>query len=218
MKKVAVILSGCGVYDGSEIHEAVLTLLALARAGAQVTCAAPNARQAQVIDHSTGTVIENAERNILQEAARISRGDITPLDTLDPTKQDAIIFVGGFGAAKNLSNLAFKGTDYTITPEISTLIQKAHAHKIALGFICIAPALAAAALGSQGIQLTIGNDNDTAASLEHKGAQHINCTVDDIVTDASHRIVTTPAYMLASDILEAEVGINKLVAKVLELC
>ena len=217
MKKVAVILSGCGVYDGSEINESVLTLLALARAGAEVTCTAPDISQTHVTNHPKGTIVEGAERNVLEEAARISRGDITPLDKLDLKKQDALIFVGGFGVAKNLSDLAFKGSAYEVIPAVTTLIQQAHASKKAQGFICIAPVLAAAALGDQNVRLTIGNDSDTAATLESKGDQHVNCPVDEIVVDEAHRVVTTPAYMLASGILEAEAGINKLVSEVLKL-
>jgi enhancing lycopene biosynthesis protein 2 len=215
--KVAVILSGCGVYDGSEIHEAVITLLALARAGADVTCAAPDMPQAHVLDHIKGTITESAERNVLTEAARISRGKITPLSALSPDDFDALIFVGGFGAAKNLSSFAFDGADYKVLPEVTSLIQHAHARKKALGFMCIAPALAAAALGDKGVQVTIGNDAGTAAALESKGAKHINCPVDGIVVDAPNRVVTTPAYMLAGGILDVETGINKLVSELLKL-
>ena len=215
--KVAVILSGCGVFDGAEIHESVLTLLALARAGAKVTCAAPEITQRHVINHATGEVVEDEDRNVLEEAARISRGEIQRLDEIRMEQLDAIIFVGGFGVAKNLSSLAFDGMAYDIDPIIQSLIQDAHQRKIAQGFMCIAPALAAAALGHEKVSLTIGNDADTAAILENKGAQHINCTVDEIVVDSANRVVTTPAYMLAEDILQAEAGINKLVAALLEL-
>jgi enhancing lycopene biosynthesis protein 2 len=220
MKKeanVAVILSGCGVFDGSEIHEAVITLLALARAGANVTCAAPNIVQRHVINHATGEEIEDDDRNVLEEAARISRGEISRIDALRLNKLDALIFVGGFGVAKNLSSFAFDGRTYDIDPIIGNLIQEAHQAQKALGFMCIAPALAAAALGAQHVRLTIGNDADTAAILEGKGAQHINCPVDDIVVDTTNRVVTTPAYMLAENILDAEAGINKLVGEVLKL-
>ena len=215
--KVAVILSGCGVFDGAEIHESVLTLLALARAGAKVTCAAPDIAQRHVINHATGEEVEDEDRNVLEEAARISRGEIEHVGQIKLDQVDAIIFVGGFGVAKNLSSLAFDGIDYDIDPIINSLIQDAHQQFKALGFICIAPVLAAAALGSKKVRLTIGNDADTAAILEHKGAQHVNCAVDEIVIDSSHRVVTTPAYMLAEDILQAEAGINKLVTTVLEL-
>ena len=214
---VAVILSGCGVYDGSEIHEAVITLLALARAGAEVTCAAPDMLQAHVLDHTKGTITEAAERNVLTEAARISRGKITALSALDSDAFDALIFIGGFGAAKNLSSFAFDGADYKVVLEVTTLIQQAHANKKALGFMCIAPALAAAALGDLGVQVTIGNDAGTAAALESKGAKHVNCPVDGVVIDTPNRVVTTPAYMLAGGILDVEAGINKLVSELLKL-
>ena len=215
--KVAVILSGCGVFDGAEIHESVLTLLALARAGAKVTCAAPDITQRHVINHATGEEVEDEDRNVFEEAARISRGEIKRIKDLRLSELDAIIFVGGFGVAKNLSSLAFDGKAYDIDPIINSFIQEAHQVGKALGFMCIAPALAASALGAKKVRLTIGNDVDTAAILESKGAQHINCPVNEIVVDTANRVVTTPAYMLAEDILQAEAGINKLVAELLKL-
>jgi enhancing lycopene biosynthesis protein 2 len=217
MKKVAVILSGCGVFDGSEIHESVLTLLALARKGAIVTCAAPDITQKHVIDHSTGSEMIDEDRNVLQESARISRGNITPLTALNTTAFDAFVFVGGLGVAKNLSSFAFDGPAYDIDPEVASLIEEAHAAKKALGFICIAPALAACALGNQGVKLTIGNDTKTAAALESKGAQHVDCLADDIVVDTANRVVSTPGYMLAESIIQVETGINKLIGAVLKL-
>lgn len=217
MKKVAVILSGCGAYDGAEIQEAVLTLLALDRAQAEVTCAAPNISQKHVIDHSTGEEMADEDRNVMIEASRISRGAIQTLGALKIDLFDAIIFVGGFGAAKNLSSFAFDGAAYDVDPEVVELIQAAHAKNLPLGFMCIAPVLAARALGEKGVQLTIGNDPEIAAALEAKGAKHINCPVDQAVTDATNRVVSTPAYMLAQSITDAEAGINQLVAAVLEL-
>lgn len=217
-QKVALILSGCGVYDGSEIHESVLTLLALAKAGAEVSCVAPNIAQKHVIDHSKGEVMEDEDRNVLIEAARISRGDIRSLDSVKADEFDAFIYVGGFGAAKNLSSYAFDGADYDVDPSVIDLIQSAHAAGRPQGFMCIAPVLAARALGEKGVVLTIGNDADTAAALEGKGAQHQKCPVDDIITDQGNRVVSTPAYMLAQSITDAEAGINRLVEAVLKLC
>jgi len=215
--KVAVILSGCGVYDGSEINESVLTLLALARAGADVTCVAPDIAQKHVIDHRKGEAVEDENRNVLTEASRISRGDILPLDSVKAEDFDAFIYVGGFGAAKNLSSYAFDGTNYDIDPVVNDLIQTAHATGRPQGFMCIAPVLAARALGDKHVVLTIGNDPDIAAALEAKGAQHQECPVDDIITDQGNRVVSTPAYTLAKSILEAEAGINRLVEAVLKL-
>ncbi|MEO0508296.1 MAG: isoprenoid biosynthesis glyoxalase ElbB [Verrucomicrobiota bacterium] len=217
MKNVAVILSGCGVYDGSEIHESVLTLLALDRGGAHVTCAAPDIAQKHVIDHANGSEMVDEDRNVMIEASRISRGVITPLDALKAHEFDALIFVGGFGAAKNLSSYAFDGPDYDVDPGVVDLIQSSHQAGKTLGFICIAPVLAARALGDKGVQLTIGNDADTASALEIKGAVHVACPVNEVVVDYENRVVSTPAYMLAESITEAEAGINKLVTAVLEL-
>lgn len=217
MKKVAVVLSGCGVYDGAEINESVLTLLALERAGAEATCTAPDIAQKHVIDHSTGEEMVDSDRNVLIEASRISRGKIVPLDSLRVEDFDAIIFVGGFGAAKNLSSYAFDGVNFDADPVVTDLIQRAHAAGKPLGFMCIAPVLAARALGEKDVQLTIGNDPDTAAALEAKGAKHIECPVTDAVVDVENKVVSTPAYMLAQSIMEAESGINKLVAAVLKL-
>jgi enhancing lycopene biosynthesis protein 2 len=217
MKKVAFILSGCGVYDGSEIYESVLTLLALDHAGAQVTCAAPDIAHKHVINHTTGEEMVDADRNVMIEASRIARGKIVALGSLDAADFDAIIFAGGFGAAKNLSSYAFDGPEYDADPSVVDLIQSAHTQGKALGFMCIAPVLAARALGDQGVRLTIGNDAGTAAALEAKGAVHVECTVEEIVTDSVNKVVSTPAYMSAETISQAEIGITKLVKSVLKL-
>ncbi|MDQ8207134.1 isoprenoid biosynthesis glyoxalase ElbB [Coraliomargarita sp. SDUM461003] len=216
--KVAVILSGCGVYDGAEIQESVLTLLALAKAGAEVSCIAPDIAQRHVIDHATGEELEDEDRNVMTEAARISRGEILPFDNVRAENFDAFIYVGGFGVAKNLSSYAFDGSDYDVDPAVIDLIQSAHEAGKAQGFMCIAPVLAARALGAQHVQLTIGNDSDAATAIEAKGARHLACKVDSIVVDEANRVVSTPAYMLAKSITEAEAGINQLVNAVLKFC
>ena len=217
MKKVAVLLSGCGVYDGSEIHEAVLTLLALARAGCDVTCAAPDIAQKHVINHITGEEMIDSDRNVLTEAARISRGEIEPLDSLDASAFDALIFIGGFGAAKNLSSYGFDGDAYDVDAGVIDLIQAANSAGKTIGFMCIAPVLAARALGEKSVKLTIGDDPATGAALKRKGATAIECSVDDVVVDVDNKVVSTPSYMLAESILEIEPGINKLVDEVLAL-
>lgn len=218
MKKVAVILSGCGVYDGAEIHEAVLTLLALERAGAQALCAAPDIAQREVINHQSGTAQEDEFRNVLEESARIARGEIKQLSELRPNDMDALVFVGGFGVAKNLSSFASDGAEFDVDPMVRDLIEEVHAAGKPLGFMCIAPVLAAAVLGSKKIRLTIGHDRDTAAKIEDRGAIHTPCDADSAVVDRDNKIVTTPAYMEAQTLLQAEAGINKLVDSLLELC
>lgn len=215
MKRVGVVLSGCGVFDGSEIHEAVLTLLALSRAGAQAVCLAPDREQTQVIDHRSGEVVAE-RRNMLVEAARIARGEVTPLAQGDASQLDALIVPGGFGAAKNLSSLASDGAACWVDSDLQRLVRELHQAGKPLGFICIAPALLPKLLGAT-VRVTIGNDAGTAAAIEAMGGQHVACPVDEIVVDTAQRVVTTPAYMLAGSIAEAAQGIDKLVAQVLEM-
>lgn len=216
MKKIGVVLSGCGLYDGSEIHEAVITLLAIAREGASAICFAPDKPQAEVINHLSGEV-QAQQRNILQEAARIARGHITPLEQAKAENLDALIVPGGFGAAKNLSDFARNGARCTVDPALKRLCQAMFAAGKPQGFICIAPAMLPRLIDTQ-LRLTIGTDPDTAEIIESMGAIHIPCPVEDIVVDEEARIVTTPAYMLAHSIDEAATGIEKLIRRVLELC
>lgn len=215
-KKIGVLLSGCGVFDGSEIHEAVLTLLFLDQAGAQVVCMAPNVKQMHVIDHSNQAQAEE-QRNVLVESARIARGDIVDLQTVSAKQLDALIIPGGFGAAKNLSDFAVKGPDAKVHPQVKRLLDEMIAARKPIGALCIAPATVARALGAHRPEVTIGTDMGTAAAIETMGAKHVACKVDAIHVDAAHKIVTTPAYMLGPSIRHVAVGIEKLVKKVIEL-
>lgn len=214
-KRVAVILAGSGVYDGSEIYETTITLLRLSQLGAEVQCFAPDIEQMHVINHLTGEVMEES-RNVLVEAARLARGNIKALSEAKVENFDALIIPGGFGAAKNLSDFAVAGKDLTVNPEVLQFSQAMHQAGKPIGLMCIAPVLTAAIFGS-GTLTTIGHDEDTASTIQATGAQHQSCTVDNIVIDAEKKLVTTPAYMLANSIADAAVGINKLVEQVLEL-
>jgi enhancing lycopene biosynthesis protein 2 len=215
-KKVGVLLSGCGVFDGSEIHEAVLTLLYLDQAGAEVLCMAPDMDQLHVIDHTTQAQVDQ-KRNVLAESARIARGAIVDLATVTAAQLDALIVPGGFGAAKNLSDFAVKGPSAAVHPEVQRILDEMLAAKKCIGALCIAPATLARALGAHHPELTIGNDMGTAAAIETMGGRHHACGVGDIHVDTAHKIVTTPAYMLGPDIKDIAVGIEKLVKKVVEL-
>lgn len=216
-KKVAVVLSGCGVFDGSEIYETTLTLLHLSKAGAEVTCLAPNVLQTDVVDHTKGvTTIE--KRNVLVESARLARGEIQDITAVDPTTYDAIIFPGGFGAAKNLSNFAFveKVEDITVEPSVQAFVQKGFEAGIPFGFMCIAPvAVAAVALKGKGLTFTIGQDVATAKKIEDLGHTHKKVDATDIVVDSQNKIVTTPAYMCGQSLAEVDAGIGKFVQQVL---
>ncbi|MBD3267171.1 isoprenoid biosynthesis glyoxalase ElbB [bacterium] len=219
MKKVAVILSGCGVFDGTEIHEAVLTLLYLDRAGAEVQCYAPDKPQMHVVNHATGNEAEGESRNVLEESARIARGAVKPLHELNMSETEAIVFPGGFGAAKNLSNFATNGADCEVDQDIKVIIQEAVESGKVVGVICISPVLAAKALQEKGIktQLTIGNDQETASALQAMGSENVDTPVNDIYVDEENKIVSTPAYMLGPSISHVALGIKKLVDKVLEM-
>ncbi len=216
MKKIAVVLSGCGVFDGSEIYESVLTLLALQKAGVSVQCMAPNIDQMHVINHLTQTPMVTENRNVLIESARIARGEIIDIAEANPDDYLGCIFPGGFGAAKNLCNFAVEGSQCDINSEVKNFAKAIHSQGKPLGFICIAPVMIPKILGVK-IKLTIGNDQETVNAVEAMGGCHIDCKVDSIVVDEGRKVVTTPAFMLAANMLEAEEGINKLVAEVIRL-
>lgn len=216
MKKIAVILSGCGVYDGSEIHEAVLTLLSIEQQGASYRCFAPNIEQHHVINHHTGEVSEQETRNVLVESARIARGDVEDISELRVEDFDALIVPGGFGVAKNLCNFALDGDNYTMNQTVLTAAKSFASAEKPAGYMCIAPALLPL-IYPKGIQGTIGSDNGTAQLISAQGLVHIDSSVDGIVIDQAHKVVTTSAYMLATNISEAAIGINKLVTSVLAL-
>lgn len=219
MPKVGVVLSGCGVYDGAEIHESVITLLALDRAGVEILCMAPDVDQMHVINHLTGEVSEGETRNVLVESARIARGDVVDMSPVTSDDIDAIIFPGGFGAAKNLCDFAVKGTDCTVHPEVLRLTKEMVAAKKPVGVVCIAPALMAKVMEDSGISvdLTIGTDEETAGAIETMGASHVACLVSEFVVDRENKVVSTPAYMLAERISEVADGVEKLVEEVLNL-
>lgn len=214
-KNVAVVLSGCGVFDGAEIYETVLTLLALEEAGAKVSVFAPDMEQHHVLDHTKGEPMEQT-RNVLQEASRIVRGDISALSDAKADNFDALILPGGFGVAKNLSDFAFNGADLTVNPELKVLARTFKEQQKPVGLMCIAPVLTAAIFG-EGATCTVGGDKDVSDAINATGAKAVACPVDDIVVDETNKLVTTPAYMLAEKITDAKKGIDKLVAKVLQL-
>jgi len=216
MKKIGVILSGCGVRDGSEIHEAVLALLAIDRYGAKAVCLAPDMELNEVnhlLMEETG-----AKRNVLVEAARIARGEISDVKDVSASELDAIVLPGGFGAAKNLCNFASQGAQGSVQPDVLRLVREMAAAKKPICAICIAPTVLALALGQDlSPQLTIGTDQGTAQAIAATGSRHVECAVNDCVIDRDHRIVSTPAYMLAGRISEAADGIEKAIKATLDL-
>jgi len=213
-KRFAVILSGCGVYDGAEIHEATLTLLAIAKAGGSYECFAPDKEQTQVINHLTGKQMEE-ERNILVESARITRGKIRPLYLFEPEKFDAVIFPGGFGVAKNLSTLAFDGSDCTVDPEVELAVIASVEAYIPIGALCVAPALIAKIL--PGADVTIGNDPETIKTIEKMGGIHHETDHAEVIIDKKYKLVTSPCYMLDAHILQIAEGTQNVVDELINL-
>jgi enhancing lycopene biosynthesis protein 2 len=215
MPKIGVVLSGCGVNDGSEIHETVITMLELDKAGADMVLMAPNIDQMHVVNHYTGQEMDEY-RNVLMESARIARGDIKDMAEVSSKDVDALIFPGGFGVAKNLSDYAMAGADCSVNPDVMRLTKEVHEDKKPIGVMCIAPAMMAKILGEE-TEMTIGFDEQTSSDIDAMGAKHILCPVEDIVVDMKKKIVSTPAYMEAKRIKEAAEGISKLVAEVLSM-
>jgi enhancing lycopene biosynthesis protein 2 len=213
--RVGVLLAGCGVYDGAEIHEAVITLLALDRTGAEVVCMAPDMPQLHVINHLTGEVTGET-RNVLVESARIARGTVRDVATVDPAELDALVIPGGFGAAKNLCSFAVEGASCSVHPAVARLVRGVHAAGKPVAAACIAPVILASLLGAEHPRLTIGTDDATAAVLEQMGARHVKSGPDGIVVDRDRRLTSTPAYMVAGWIAEAAIGIEKMVTEVME--
>lgn len=216
MANVAVVLSGCGVYDGAEINEAVLTLLSLEQQDASYQCFAPDREQMHVVNHLTGEPAAGETRNVLVEAARIARGNIKPLGDARVADYDALVVPGGFGAAKNLCDFAVSGAGMTVQSDFLTLAQAFHQAGKPIGLICIAPVMAAAICG-EGTQCTIGDDAETAAAIAAMGGEHLECPVTEARVDTNKKLVTTPAYMLAGSVAEAYAGISDCVREVLAL-
>ena len=219
MKRVGVVMAGCGFLDGAEIQEAVATLLALDKRGVEVVNMAPNIAQMHVVNHVNQSEAEYT-RNVLIESARIARGDIVDLETVDISTLDAVIFPGGFGAAKNLCEFAVKGVEMTVLPQVESMVKGCFDAGKPMGFICIAPVIAARVLGQHapGVELTIGNDEGTASAIEHMGARHVKTEPGEIHIDQTRKVVSTPAYMMGPSIAPVFAGIDACVEAVLELC
>ncbi len=215
--RIGVVLSGCGVFDGSEIHEAVCTLLAIDEAQAEAVCFAPDT-QFEEVDHLTQRPTGQT-RSVLRESARIARGNIRDVAQAKADELDALVFPGGYGAVKNLCDFADAGADCTANADVERLILAMVEAKKPVGFACISPALAAKVLRKVGgAELTIGHDPKTAEALEAMGSKHVECECRNIVVDPAKRVVSTPAYMLGPGIADVHAGISKMVREVLALC
>ena len=214
MKKFALILSGCGVYDGSEIHEAVMALLAIDKCGCRVEIFAPDIKQHHVINHRTGKEMPE-QRNVLIESARIARGRIRPLQELVASEFDGLVIPGGFGSAKNLSDYAFVGAKMRVLPEIEKVLREMHALNKPIGAMCISPVLLANVFGH--VELTIGHDEQTAVDMEQMGARHKQTHGSEVVIDADYKLVSTPCYMVNAGISQIAAGAEAMIAAMIKL-
>jgi len=213
-KKFAVVLAGCGVYDGAEIHEATLTLLAIDRHLIDYQCFAPDINQAHVVNHLTGKEMKET-RNVLAESARIARGKIKPLSLFNEKEFDAVIFPGGFGVAKNLCTFAFDGVKCSVNPDAQRVIKSMHSAGKPIGALCISPVLITKVLGD--IKVTIGDDPETAAAIRAMGGQHVNSAPGEVIVDQKNKIATSPCYMLDSSISQVAEGAENVVKAVLNM-
>lgn len=223
-KNVAVVLSGCGVYDGTEIHEAAACLAALTRGGVEPIMYAPNADQAHVIDHQTGQEMSNS-RGVLNESARIARGAVKPLTELNAGEAEALVFPGGFGAAKNLSDFGFKGAEMTVNPEVERILKEFKEAGKPIALCCIAPILAAKVFGANGVSVTLGKSGDTnlwpyAGSMEAAasfGAKVVEKDVSGVHVDEEHKIITSPAFMYNGKFHEIQDGVSAMIKTLLDM-
>jgi len=213
-KKVAVFLTGCGHLDGSEIHESVFTLLSLEKHGFEWECIAIDEKQHHVINHTSQSE-QTLDRNMLEEGARIARGKIKALKDVDVDDYDSLIFPGGFGAAKNIFDFAFKGEEYEMRKEVLDLARAFYVADKPVGFICIAPMMIPL-IYPVGVKATIRTDRDTGYILQEKGAEFISTPATDICIDEEFKVISTPAYMNAHNMLEVAEGIDKLVMAIKE--
>lgn len=219
MKQVAVLLAGSGVYDGSEIHEAVFALLSIKRAGASYQCFAPNKDQFHVIDHTTGEPAAE-KRNVLVESARIARGDVKPVTELSVDVFDALLIPGGFGAAKNLNQWAIKGPDGELDPDVKRVIVAFQAAHKPLCGLCMGPTVIAQALGGDpSVELTVGSTAEPSpydiaainAGMQSLGARPVAKTIREVAVDQKHKVVTAPCYMMEGSIVDVHDNVRQAV-------
>ena len=224
-KKIAIVLAGNGVYDGTEVHEAAACLAAVTRNGFEPHCVAPDADQAHVVDHTSGSEMTDHKRNVMKESARIARGAITPLSQLKASDADAVIIPGGFGAAKNLSDFGFKGADMSVNDDVARVLKDFRTAGKPIGLCCIAPVIAAKVFGSEGVQVTLGKKGDESEwpyggaidAAKSFGANVAEKSVNEVCVDEKNKIVTSPAFMYNGKFHEIQDGVTNMVNTVAKM-
>lgn len=207
---IAIILSGCGNRDGSELQETLSLFLAIDRRNWHYQCFAPEG-QYSVVSHLDGSE-SDGQRDLLTESARIARGDIKPLSQFRPGDFDALALPGGMGAARNLSTFAFDGPAMTVRPDVEkAILDMYRLHKPILA-MCIAPMVLAKVLGREGVSLTLGLENSASKVAAQLGADVQHRDVTEVCVDTRHRVYTTPAYMVGTRISEIFAGAENMIA------
>lgn len=214
MKKVAIILCGCGAKDGSEIHEATLCLLAFAKRGIEYQCFAPNNKQRDVINHLTDRVDWRTSRETLVESARIARGNVLDVYDIKIEDYDGLVIPGGFGVMANTSNYYDSWNPYVVDYKFECIVRNFHVQNKPIMAVCIAPFLVSHIVRSK---VTIGDDSSIAKAIKISGSTTVDCEATDIVVDKESKVVTTPGYMLCKNIYEVYQGIEKAVDAMIAL-
>lgn len=224
--KIGVLLSGSGVYDGSEIQEAVLTLLAIEEIEAEAICISIDKPQHHVINHLNGEEM-NDSRNMLIESARIARGNIKNINDVSPNDIDAMVIPGGFGAAKNFTSWAFNGSDGEILPEVKLLLVNLINIGKPIAALCVSPVVLAKALEGSTITptLTIGTDKEPSPyditaftdGLQKTGMQTEMKSVREINIDVKNKIISAPCYMMEASIVDVRKNIRSAIEALRDL-
>ncbi len=216
MKKIALLLSGCGYLDGTEVTECVSTIIKLSELGTKWTPFSIS-KSYSPTSHFAPEHSPPGPLNCLEESARITRSQMTDLKEIRVKDYDALVIPGGYGVAKNFCSWALDGPSCSVDKNVKSVIEEFHSLSLPIGAWCIAPALVSRVLGQHNIQVTIGNDTETAAGIEKTGAIHVPCSVTDFVTDRENKIISTPAYMLQAQPHEVFQGISSALKELWEM-
>jgi enhancing lycopene biosynthesis protein 2 len=224
--RIGVLISGCGVYDGAEIQEVVLTLLAIEEMGAEAVCISIDEPQHHVVNHLTGEELPES-RNMMIEAARISRGKVSEIGQIAPSDIDGLVIPGGFGSAKNFTDWAFRGPEGIINPKVKLLIVNMINIGKPIAALCVSPVVVAKALEGSSLNpsLTIGSDKEASpydissfsVGLEQTGATIAMKSVREILVDTENKIITAPCYMMDASITDVRKNIRSAVEALRDL-
>ena len=188
------------MYDGSDVHESVLLLLALEEAGERPVLLAPDIRQGRTVDHLSAGTVEGEDRNVLCESARLGRGIVRALATVRPDELEALVIPGGYGPVVNFSGgFAMPGAARRILPEVEPFLQHFLMERKPLGLI---------GLGEVPVRTLLGQEMEPPSPPADP--RHLR-------VDADRRIVHTPGFAAFTRLADVRAGIEAMVAALLRL-